>query len=330
MLLNISKIWEDEASKIELRGYSVDERLAVPPELLVRKRDGSLQSLSVDKIASKHCPARRDLYLEVVEKKRGQGTWGRIAGPLIESYCKGLLGTFESLYDDNQDISYVDLGKRVETYTEAFSQEHEREFSRLDGLFQKDGSEDDPEKFLLKLKYTAQTELVMLGADWLLGRSQCQGAPSLLKRLPMKVGGDLLSIKPAEHIGIGKLSTPDLIVTNPPIVGDVKSGSSFEKKYLYTCTGYALAYESYRKMDVNYGVIYFFETHGETLNSAQCHFFLIDDRLRKEFLGERNDAYRTIQAPPPHPLIGEQQIKDYCTCCKFGQKCEEDRRAADG
>jgi len=80
MLLNIPEIWEGEASKIELRGYSVDERamerLAVPPELLMRKPDGSVHTLSVDKIASKHCPVRRDLYLEVVGRKRGQETWG--------------------------------------------------------------------------------------------------------------------------------------------------------------------------------------------------------------------------------------------------------------
>ena len=330
LLLDITKVWEGEAQTIQKRGHRLDvDHVALTPGFLMGKSGKTLKSLSVNRITSKHCPIRRDLYMEVVMRREGKGTWGRIVGPLIEAYCKGLFNAFGDLYKSGAGLSYRDLEDRVESYTDTFKQERQATFDALEKLAQETGVEDDPTVLLLRLKYTAKSELAMLAADRSLRQSSAQDTQSLLEQVPIEYTGDVLSITPSKYLGIGSAATPDLIITNPPIVGDVKSGSSLERKHLYTCVGYALAYESQHKIDVNYGVIYFFETHTQTtLNSAQCYVIFLSDRLREEFLNERDDAYRVLQAPSPlPPLTGDLQ-KRYCTYCKYREECDKDRGPA--
>jgi CRISPR/Cas system-associated exonuclease Cas4 (RecB family) len=321
-LLNLPAIWEKETSEIKLRGYNRDEPVAISSGFLMQKLDGSFQTLSVEQIASKYCPVRRDLYLQVIKKNQGRKTSGRIAGPLIEAYCKGLLDS-----DTRLCLSYEDLQASVESYTKSFVKKHQRQFDDLEKEARYGGREDALGEFLLRLEYTARYEIAILGADWLLRRFGRKGVRPLLSQVPIKYEQDVLKIEPAEHVGIGELASPDFIITEPLAIGDVKSGDVLKRFHLHACAGYAIAYESQFGVgnEVNYGVIYFFETHGTALSTAQCYAFLIDNSLRQEFLNARDEAYRVLQSPaPPLPLVGEDQ-KIYCTYCKYREECDKDR-----
>lgn len=327
LLLDVDKVWGSQHSQIKLRGYKLDDPVVIPSDFLMPKVDGKFRTLSVERVASKYCPVRRDLYLDKVRKVKTKRTWGQIAGKLIESFCIELLDSYTRLYRMNHHPSYNDLRTYAENYTKQFVESHKNKFDELEKLATDNEPENDPSHLLTALQYTAQHELSMLGVDWLVRRSNKSRTLPLLRQVPLKYKSNDLEIAPNERIGVGSLATPDFIITRPLVVGEVKTGLDLKRFHLLACTGYALAYESQYGLgcEVDYGAIYFFGTHNSTFSPAQNHIFLIDDRLRQEFLNARNEAYGVIQSPePPVPLIGYEE-KEHCTHCKYRQECEKDR-----
>ncbi len=309
-LLALSSHAESGDIGITLRGYSTDEPVALPAEFV------SMPPLSVDKIASIFCPTRRDLFLQVKTNKKGQMTWGRIAGTLIEKYCAGILDEYEGLFKLGAQ-SYATLKSEIEGYTKRFLSTYSRNLASLE---KHSSGLDEYEHFVLLLQYTARYELAMLGADWTL-RSLSSG--------PSVVNIDRTNVKlhpNTKILGISSPSTPDFILPDLKTVGDVKSGKEFSETYRLTCAGYALAYESAYGMgnEIDFGVIYFFENHHRNFTSARIYAFVIDDPLRREFLDRRNEAYiivgRDIADPPS--LVDRDR---YCIYCKFCDECDKAR-----
>ncbi|NQT47336.1 MAG: CRISPR-associated protein Cas4, partial [Chloroflexi bacterium] len=237
----------EDSSGMTIRGYNADEPVALPAEF------SDLPRLSVDRIAGIHCPTRRDLFLGVRSRKKGVYTWGRMAGSLIEQYCAGLLDRYQSLFKSGSQ-TYASIESEIRTYTSQFMASHSKEFSALS---KKSSHMDDVRHLILLLEYSARSELAMLGADWTLRA----GTPT-----PVRVSIDPsdVTLHPnARVIGISSPSTPDFLLRGLKAIGDVKSGDSFKDFYRLTCAGYALAYESDKKVghEIDYGIIYFFQTH---------------------------------------------------------------------
>jgi len=103
------------------------------------------------------------------------------------------------------------------------------------------------------------------------------------------------------------------------VMGEVKTGTQLQPFHLHAVAGYAISYESQHKRDVNFGIVYFFETHVTQMSFAQSYVFVIDDFLRRKFLDARNDAYRILQKSALPPKAGDYE--KYCKYCKHHEDC---------
>ena len=165
----------------------------------------------------------------------------------------------------------------------------------------------------------------MLGADWFLNGD---GSPnnSLLARVPINHRN--VQISPdARVIGISSPSTPDFLISSLQVVGDIKSGAAFKDFYPLTCAGYAIAYENQygHGNDMNFGIIYFLETHSRAVTTARSYAFVIDDQLRHEFLDRRNEAFGMLLQDPETPPPLAPSRDQYCIHCKYLNECDKDQ-----
>jgi len=309
-LWDFSKDFGPLISGIKLRGYLREEPVLLPAEF------ASLKPLSVDDITSIHCPTRRDLFLLRKRRLKGYPTWGRIAGPLIEKFCAGLVDEYQHLFDGKQ--SYDSVKSLVGDYAKRFMAANERPLKTL-GRYSTSKSEDVA-RLMLVLQYTGRYELAMLGADFILDAGASSQSP-MLTRVPILHKG--IEILPdAKVVGISSPSTPDFLMTQLQVVGDIKSGSAFKDFYPLSCAGYAIAYESHHGpgSDMNFGIIYFLETHTRSLTTARSYGFIIDDELRQEFLDRRNEAFGVLLRSNDDlpPLANREQ---YCVFCKYLRDC---------
>lgn len=316
-LWDLPRGFETEIKNITLRGYRRDDPVLLPAEFSL------LRPLSVDDICSLYCPTRRDLFLLRVRGRRGSATWGRIVGPVIEEYCKGLIGEYHNLFESAPTQSYVSVNRLIEEFTNRFITRKERQFQKLNK--HSSGTSTDATKLVLVLQYTGRYELAMLGADWLLNDGGAGKAASLFMRVPLE--HENIEISPDERaIGIRSPSTPDFLISSLQAIGDIKSGGVFKDFYRLSCAGYAIAYENQHGAgnEINFGIIYFFETHSKNIGVAKSYAFLIDDQLRQEFLDRRNEAFGIIKRDPsdPPPLASRDQ---YCIYCKYQIECDKDR-----
>ena len=143
-----------------------------------------------------------------------------------------------------------------------------------------------------------------------------------MHRIPIVFDEEIIRINPGANLGLSETNTPDFIILKPVIVmGDVKTGIRLRSFHLHTVTGYALAYESQHKEDVNFGVVYFFETHAKQMSFAQSYLFVIDDFLRRKFLDARNEAYKILQKSELPSLARDRDYESHCKYCKHLEDC---------
>ena len=320
------KLWDlqnflaDEVQRITLRGYKEEQPVLLPSDFYMLNLQGRrFRGLSVGQIASGFCPTQRDLYLEKAQGiriSRTNKTWGSITGHLIEQYCMGILDYFRDFANNPGGLNYQLIQSLAEEYSQNFWRHRGGKINELQEKAKT--SLETPERLMFLLQQTAKYELTMLGADYLFSNTIQEFIP-LLEGIPIKFDQESVKIYPHTNLGLSEFTTPDFIIFEPEIVmGDVKSGPHIEPKYLHTITGYALAYESQHQTDVNFGVVYFFETHTEQLNFAQSYVFVISDVLRRGFLDKRNQSYKTLQAMSFPPLADREK---HCQYCKYLSNC---------
>jgi CRISPR/Cas system-associated exonuclease Cas4 (RecB family) len=131
-----------------------------------------------------------------------------------------------------------------------------------------------------------------------------------------------------KQIGINAPATPDFIVPERRIVGDIKTGTNFLDTFFLSCAGYALTYENQKGAgnDMDFGVIYFFQTrrgseYAKPVTFAQSYFVVIDDALRDYFINMRNRAYEVVSKPDPPGFPAD---KTKCGNCPYRVGCEKD------
>jgi CRISPR/Cas system-associated exonuclease Cas4 (RecB family) len=183
------------------------------------------------------------------------------------------------------------------------------------------GPEEAPERLVFLLQQTAKYELTMLCADYFLSQNGMGHVVPLTQGFPIRFDEQAIQITPETRLGLSALATPDFIIPEPvTVIGEVKSGIHLQPFHLNTIAGYAIAYESQHQQDVNWGIVYFFETHAKQVSFAQSYVFVIDDILRRGFLDLRNEAYRTIQQDKPPALA---DFEKHCQFSKYKAVCHE-------
>jgi len=296
-----------EVSGIELRGWTPDNPVAVPPTYLsaIRKKEIP-KPLSVGNIAFQHCPTARDMYLSIKEKKKGEETWGRIAGQLAESFFRDLVTDRFGKKLSARQMTYTAVRNIIEKRMRSFIKARQNDFDLLEK--HKTTASDNPLFFATILGNAAIHELAAQELDFILRKATEQRTP------PKET-----DILPAEHLGLSKKTAPDFIFPELRTVGDMKTGLGLEEYHLLTCAGYALAYESQHKTPIDFGIVYFFPTRRSTVSFAQVYLFVITDELRKRFLILRNSAYNTLMEKD---APGFPEDRQHCPTCKHFKTCQ--------
>ena len=143
------------------RGYDVDGT-SLPAELAAAATDeaGVFHPLSIEKVASHYCPTRRDLYLELKEGKKGEQSWGRVAGHLIQTYLEELVEACLREKINLADADYRALDRFAEDYSSQFWTRETNREARLRLLA--DEAVDDPVWLRYRLRQTAAYQGAMM------------------------------------------------------------------------------------------------------------------------------------------------------------------------
>ena len=314
-LLDANNVIEDSLPTETYRGYNSE--MFLTSELINPIIKTKLKPLSVSDIADKKCPSRRDLYFKKgknrLKKPRQSPTWGSKAGPIVEKYFLDYLSHHPAL-----PKKYKSISSEAHAIHDGFLSDKIEDFEILESL--------ETDKFVdtqwLK-------KLLFCGGRAELGMNVLH---SLLKEKTSIQPADILpfdKLNPDIEIGINTPSTPDFIIPNCEIVGDIKSGVEFLAIHQLTCAGYALAYENANKSGkkkINWGIIYFFPTRNprarvKPITFPQLYIFPIDDILRSWFIDERDKAYQIISE---EKAPGFPKNKIMCGTCKFLKNCISD------
>jgi len=326
-LWNLQQLSQEIVDSISplYRGYNLESPISLAADFSYVEE--GVKPLSVEQIAHDECSTRRDLYLSKRLRVGGEETttWGRIAGVLIDDFCKGLTIYFHGLAEHPEGLNYQKIEELAQQYTDKFLCKHKTPLNNLKSRARTE--EEQPEYLAYLLKQTAKYELIMIGADFYSSQVPGQQFVPLMQSIPIHFDKKSVQIHPGTHLGISDNNTPDFIIIDDPIViGEIKSGNILLPHHLHTIAGYALAYESEHGADINFGIVYFFQTHSTSKekNFAQSYFFVIGDILRKGFLSAREEAYKTLLMDLPPMLLrdkSEESYKRTCTYCKYFSYC---------
>jgi CRISPR/Cas system-associated exonuclease Cas4 (RecB family) len=319
------KEMKDSVQSIKLRGY--DSEVFLTGEFARRLRTEEIKSLSVSDIADRYCPTRRNLYFAKGVNRpprsvvaRGRKTWGGMAGHIVENYVRGILDQ-----DTDQGSCYSSLIESGKSYNREFKHSKMSQLEKLKDIERISEGPDigDIDWLLRLLDYNGRAEL---GSRLLHSMAMQEES---LEIADVELDQKMLNIRPKpRQIGISSPATPDFIIPDFRIVGDVKSGKDFKEHFLLTCAGYALAYENEGGEDhnIDWGIIYFFPTRSTSeefrpLTFAQVYIFPIDDNLRFRFRTARDEAYDMISRARP-PDFPPEREREHCKYRRFMDYCK--------
>lgn len=311
-----------QVKNIKLRGYQAFTSLT--GQFANAIHDGQINALSVSDIADIRCSTRRNIYFRKGKNKnfrqKQKKYWGGTAGKIVERY----ISSFFNAYMNRKNLKkYVNIAKSTNRYQKRFEIKHNRKINSLKTLAAKEY--EDSSRLLKLLTINGRAELGMKLIHSLLFENKSMDYKDII----LEDSASSINMQPNPiQIGINKPSTPDFLIKNYDIVGDIKSGVKFEEPYVLTCAGYALAYENWQKKNkenIDWGVIYFLPTRVPTdfakpLSFAQIYIFPIDDILRKWFLDVRDFAYDTIVNDNLPKLPKD---KEHCRYCNYKEICQK-------
>ena len=313
-LINIGKDFKDAIKNVSIRGYSNEPPVVVTGAFMLGLKEEKIPPLSVGEITHLICPTRRDIYMGRVLRKEGKKTWGRTTGSILDLCFRGFNNDYKNR-DMNRVKKYTSI---IDESTDFISKKRAKWLSKLSEF--KSVPEENPDWMIKNLDYTLRYELIMLKV----GQFLREGL------LSHDIDNDLKINPDCKKIGLSKGLKPDLFIAQVPAIGDIKSGHQFEDYFRLTAAGYALAYENEHgaNNDINLGVIYFFPKRQKDISFAHLHVFIIDDKLRQEFLNRRDDALKVLL----DALGASKTIPDFvdrekhCINCKFVDDCDKLRK----
>lgn len=320
-------------NNITLRGYNKDT--FITGEFAWKIAEEKIRPLSVSDIADRHCPTRRDLYFRKGlnrlsgRKRRGIKTWGSEAGNLVENY---VFSVFESSqgFTNPKYNNIIHVSNMSHDCYISHNVDSIKELRKLEEKFPDEkGNTEWLEKLL---KSNGRAEFAFQYLNEILKEDISVNSEDISCGEYAKIDKPRKRKKHVQQIGINLPATPDFIIPEYGIVGDIKTGIEFKPHFQLTCTGYALAYENVKgegeENHINWGIIYFFPTRNPSLfrksiTFAQVYIFPIDDYLRSEFLAKRDEAYAIISASQKPPLPPSNERK-HCIYCRFREICIQD------
>jgi CRISPR/Cas system-associated exonuclease Cas4 (RecB family) len=244
-------------------------------------------------------------------------TWGRMAGRLIEEYVLGSMELLAPAAKRPMRIRDKNIGRMAARSSTTFWASRRSLLEKLDA--KATSKLEGRARLEFTLEQTTRYEFALLAADYGLRKRRLRRFSPVDLRAGIETSNSATRISPSPDLGLSKANTPDFVVLKPDLaVGEIKTGIKLEPYHLHTIAGYALAYESQHAVDVNFGVVYFFETHVSQMRLNHTYFFVIDDFLRRKFLDIRDHVYALLMEDGPPPLADYE--KD-CKYCKFRKAC---------
>lgn len=303
---------------IKLRGY--DKEAFLTGEFARKLANEDIRPLSVSNIADKYCATRRDLYfykgVNRLAHVEPQEIWGGKAGYIVEEYIQCILG-----HENNNADDYTSLIRECNDLNSTFVADRNEKVLKLRQLEESSSSakKGDTDWFFDLLRNTGRAELGIRILHSILKENNSLDT----KHVKIKQ-----EIKPhITEIGINSPASPDFIVPDFGIAGDIKTGFQFEPHHILTCAGYALAYENWKKekTNIDWGIIYFFPTRNPSkyvrpVTFTQIYIFPIDDRVRRWFLDVRDEAYSII-SKKMLPMFPQTDKRKQCLLCRFKEQC---------
>ncbi len=313
-LIKFRKDFKDVIKNITIRGYKNETPTVVTGAFMLGLKEERIPPLSVGEIAHLICPTRRDIYMGRILKKKGKETWGRTTGNILDSCFRGFNNEYK-----NKSMNRLKKYTSIINKSMGFiSPKRARWLSKL-SVF-KSLPEENPDWMIKNLDYTLRYELVMLKTDQFF----LEGSPT------QNIDNDLKINPDCKKIGLSKGLNPDLFIGQVPAIGDIKSGHHFEDYFRLTAAGYALAYENEYGVnhDINLGVVYFLPTKQKDISFAHLHIFVIDDKLRQEFLNRRDDALNVLldAKSQTQKIPNFADREKHCVNCKFLDDCDKLRQ----
>jgi hypothetical protein len=332
-ILGIDKAADTRYSTISLRGSST-KRVGLPAESRLFLKDNPKACLSVSDIAGGICPRAIDVYLyrspysplemshpgaSILRSKIKKGSYQQRAGNLFED---ALSYTFANA-SVATDIGYQEVVSQRTELMRGFSRKakfHLDDFKSVEPPHRGGGN---------ALWFVRQLEC-SIGQE--LGARCVQ--KSLLKDASYLGAEDVkpnptIELSDPRDIGIRK-AVPDFLVERAKLVGDIKTGERFQKKYMLSCAGYAITFEKKRRRHIDWGAIIFQPTEVclalyQPMTFPQVYFFRITDDLRTAFLNKRDDIYRQNQEKDVSNAarLAFKEEPKTCESCQHADQCRE-------
>jgi CRISPR-associated protein Csa1 len=250
-------------------------------------------------VAGKYCPSGRDVYLNRVEKKKGEANIAMQLGSLFHELIVSILVLTKKLiyqYGTNVEIIFRELKEALPEFIE-----------RAAPLCEKIPEVCEQVEQLFNYEYyriTSRIQDILSRQPYVKEDSlAAQAVPFVLEQ---KLDGSFLGLSPN--------LTSDAFIFSEPMIVDLKFGPR-EKFHRLTTTGYALVMEALYEYPINIGCI----VYGEFKNGrlfVQKDFHIINDELRQWFIEERDEKMRMVYNETD-PGKGDDcyETCPYYSCC---------------
>ena len=233
--------------------------------------------LPLYQVAGKYCPNGRDLYLNRVERKKGEPNTAMQQGLFFHEMIVGILvNTKKLIYQQGTDAEAI-LGELASLLL-CFS-------DRIQQLSAK--VPDIQNRAVQIFNYTYS--YISCRFREVLARQPYIGEDSLAAQvvpfvLEQKLDGTFLGLSP-------NLSS-DAFVFSEPMIMDLKFGPR-EPFHRLTTAGYALVMEAIFEYPINIGCIVYGQFKNDRLH-IEKDFHIINDELRQWFVEERDEKMRMV------------------------------------
>jgi len=263
-------------------------------------------------VAGKYCKTARDVYLQYVKGIKMEKTKPLIIGILLHETMSRIIPEAKKYIYQHGIKSDFDLlnhmvatGKKT---IEEIIENNKRDVMNLLTISDINMIKEN----MLKL-WNYQAVQIVASVDLVLSKFIKIEPDSLVsKAIPISVEQKI----DGSRIGLSKNLSVDALNVPNTVVMDVKTGKPQEFHSL-TVTGYALAYEAEYKVPVNMGCIIYPQFFSDkSVPYITKEPFLITNKLRKEFIEERNKKAKIIleQIDPGLPDECSKACGYYAIC----------------